>query len=831
MLEAANLTGLDSTDWTWSIKFGDLDSDGRVDVFVTNGVGKNMNDSDAGREYKRLMDAGKTDEARDQLLRMPPLKEENLAFRNLGDLAFEKASHRWGANHLGVSQGASVVDLDRDGDLDLLVNNMNEPMSVYRNEINQGHQLLVRLRGTQSNRFGLDARIVVSAGGVEFVRYVTSARGFMSADDPVTHFGLGEQSRIDHITVQWPSGIQQRFTNFAADQLVTITEGEAGQFSNPETVATPPLFSDASSSVLSAPHREMAYDDFQDQPLLPNKLSQLGPGLAWGDVNGDGLQDCYIGAATGGLSQLVLQSSPGQFREGMTFSETRSFEDMGAVFVDMDADGDLDLYVVSGGYEREADSEYLQDRLYWNDGSGNFQRAAAGVVPEIRLSGSSVSAADFDRDGDLDLFVGTRLTPRQWPLPASSQLLENRDGRLVEVATELAPALQDLGLVTGSVWSDVDQDGWIDLLVSLEWGPIKLLKNQQGKLVDATQQAGLADQRGWWNSINSGDFDHDGDMDFVAMNFGLNTKYHADDQHPVVLFANDFDNNGTLDLVEAEYEGDVCYPIRGRSCSSHAMPFLKEKFPTYHEFALADVQEIYSDQSLEQSHRFAANQLQSVLLVNDGKGHFRITPLPRIVQISPGFGSVLQDFNGDGHLDLCIAQNFMQPQPETGQMDGGLSVLLLGDGQGGFDFQTPAESGISVPGQGMALTTVDLNQDAAPDLVMTVNDEPSRVWFNQADTSRQWVEIALQAEAGNPAAVGSLVWVQTGKTRQAHEITAGAGYLSQSAAKIYVAVDKNDPITEIQVRWPDGTTQLHPGEASSPRILIQKQNPGRTHSN
>ena len=823
--EAANLSGLDSTDWTWSIKFGDLDSDGLVDLFVTNGVGRNMNDSDAGKAYKALMVEGDSAAAEQQLLKMEPLKEKNLAFKNTGELAFENVAESWGVDHLGVSQGASLVDLDRDGDLDLLVNNMNEPLGIYRNAISTNNNLLIQLRGSESNRFGLDAKVTVGMNGVELVRYLTSSRGFMSADDPVLHFGLGDCPQVEHVTVDWPSGIRQRFEDVQANQLVTITEGTEGQVTPQAVAKIRPLFADATSRGLGVKHAEMEYDDFQHQPLLPNKLSQLGPGLAWGDVNKDGLEDCYFGAAAGSSGKLLMQTSAGQFGSPQKLADSRSFEDMGAVFLDVDRDEDLDLYVVSGGYERDAESEYLQDRLYLNDGNGAFTAAPSGAIPDLRVPGSSVSAADYDRDGDLDLFVGTRFQARQWPLPADSYLLQNNDGKLVDVSQEKAQSLKNLGLVTGSVWSDVDQDGWVDLLVTLEWGPVKLLKNQNGTLVDATEDSGLATQSGWWNSISSGDVDNDGDLDFVVMNFGLNTKYHADDEHPVTLFASDFDENGTLDLVEAEYEGDICYPIRGRSCSSHAMPFLKEKFPTYHEFALADVSQIYSDNSLDDSLRYAANQLQSALLINDGSGKFDLRLLPRMVQISPGFGTALRDFNGDGNLDLCIAQNFMNPQPETGQMDGGLGALLLGDGAGNFDQLSPTASGISVPGQGMALTVSDFNEDALPDLLMSVNDGPSRAWINQAPAQgKQPLVVRLNAGTGNTHGVGSRLKVITQQGVQTYEVTAGSGYLSQSSPQIFILNDPDNPIVRLQISWPDGTQQDYPfDEDMKSPIVIEKQ--------
>ena len=823
--EAANLAGLHSTDWTWSIKFGDLDSDGLVDLFVTNGVGRNMNDSDDAVAYKNLMASGNKQAAQSQLLRMPPLKEENLAFKNRGDLAFQNKAKAWGIDHLGVSQGASLVDMDRDGDLDLLVSNMNEPIGIYRNDIVAGNNLIVKLKGTKSNRFGLDAKVTVAIGDLTLVRYLTSSRGFMSADDPVLHFGLGNQSKLDYIIVDWPSGIRQKFEGIEANQLVTITEGAEGQVQPTTPPTIRPLFSELKESGLSVNHIERAYDDFQHQPLLPNKLSQLGPCIAWGDVDGDGREDCFLGGALGSRSRLLLQTRNGQFLAATDFPESRNYEDMGAIFLDVDKDDDLDLYVASGGYEHEPTSQYLQDRLYLNDGKGGFQPAATDQISDLRVPSSSVSAADFDRDGDLDLFVGTRFQSRQWPLAASSRLLRNDSGHLVDVSKQVAQPLQDIGLATGSVWSDIDHDGWIDLLVTLEWGPVKILKNKQGVLIDATEDSGLANHLGWWNSITGGDIDNDGDIDFVAMNYGLNTKYHGDKQHPVVLFASDFDQNGSLDLVEAEYEGDVFYPVRGRSCSSQAMPFLKEKFPTYHEFALADVIKIYSNDSLNESLKFTANELQSVLLVNDGTGRFNVQPLPRWVQISPGFGTVLQDFNGDGNLDLCIAQNFMQPQPETGQMDGGLGLVLLGDGKGAFQSLSPEQSGISVPGQGMALTVSDLNNDASPDLLMTVNDGESQAWINQSTLKPNFQRFILQVQAGpgNPQAIGSRITVVRKQGPQSYEIAAGSGYLSQSTAQLFLVNDPFNPITSVNVNWPDGTIEEYPWpKVPTTRWLVKK---------
>ncbi len=823
--EAANLTGLDSTDWSWAIKFADFDNDSRVDLFVTNGVGRNMNDSDMGGQFRKLLEAGKTQAAEDQILDMPPLEEANLAFRNLGDLEFENVSAKWGVDFVGVSQGASVADIDRDGDLDLLVNNMNAPLGVYRNDIPDGNRVLIQLVGTTSNRDGIDARVTIDAGGQSQVRQLTLARGYMSGDEPLVHFGLGDAAMIERIVVEWPSGICQQFNMIAANQFLTITEGTKGQV-EPHRESTPQPWMEevaADSSGLDFRHSEIVLDDFEYQPLLPNKLSQLGPGMAWGDVNGDRRVDCYVGNAAGVFPGLFLQNDSGTFDAvDASFAESK-YEDMGAVFFDVDADDDLDLYVASGGYGKEADSEYLADRLYLNDGAGKFHRAPDDGMPNIKASTSCVAAADYDRDGDLDLFVGTRLVSRRWPLAVSSYLLENRDGLLVDVTAERAIPLRDVGLVTGGVWTDVDDDGWVDLVVSLEWGPLLCLHNHEGKLVDPGEASGLAPYRGWWNSVAAGDLDNDGDIDLVACNTGLNTKYHASPDQPVQLYARDFDENGTLDLVETEWEGERCFPVRGKSCSSSAMPFLNEKFSTYHEFALADVTEIYSESALEAASHFSVTHLESMVFLNDGSGQFTPRALPRVAQISPGFGVVIEDLNGDGNADICLAQNFLHPQPETGQMDGGLGLVLAGDGTGSFRALGPVESGVCVEGQGMSLAAADIDGDRAPDLIMAINDEPLRVWRNRCATDRRRISIELAGLRGNQSGIGSRVALATRSGgRRDYEVRAGSGYLTQGPAMILATSDPNDPVNRIDVRWPDGSSQSREVTPDEQTITIER---------
>lgn len=823
--EAANLAGLDSTDWSWSIKFADFDSDSLVDVFVSNGVGRNMNDSDVGKQSEALIAQGKLKEAGELWNLTPPLLEENLAFRNKGDLSFENVSVTWGVNHLGVSQPATIADIDRDGDLDMIVGNMNERLSVYRNEVSTGNNLLVKLTGSSSNRNGIDARITIRTGDISQVRYITLARGYMSSDEPIAHFGLGSATQVDELTVQWPGGICQRFEHVEANNLVTITEGSVGKCDPPTAPKFQPWFTELEpkTSGLDFQHTELPIDDFSYQPLLPNKLSQLGPGIAWGDVNGDERPDCFVGNGSSMPAQLFIADANGTYHSQPRWFDEAKYEDMGAVFLDVDSDTDLDLYVASGGYEQPEGSDFLVDRIYLNDGKGNFTHAPAGTFPDIRQSSSCVSASDYDRDGDLDLFVGTRCALRKWPLATSSYLLENQNGKFVDVTDQRATGLLDIGLVTGNAWTDIDGDGWFDLVVSLEWGPVRCFRNDQGQFIDITDQSGLNPYRGWWNSVVSGDLDNDGDMDLVAMNAGLNTKYHCSPEKPAIVYVGDFDENGTLDIVETEWEGETCFPIRGKSCSSRAMPFLNEKFSTYHEFALADVAEIYTKETLDNSTQFSVSHLESMIFLNDGKGRFEAKPLPRIAQISPGFGVVIEDFNGDGNQDICVAQNFMNPQPETGQMDGGMGLLLAGNGLGDFQPLGPLESGICVSGQGMALTVADIDNDRAPDLVMAVNAEPLRSWTNSSIAGIRRTTIDLVGGPGNPTAVGSRVVVSLASGKQrTMEVKSGSGYLSQSVATLFVSESESDPVASVSVTWPDGTTQIESIAVDQFKIVIRQ---------
>ncbi len=721
-IEIAFFAGLDSTDWTWAGIFGDLDNDGLEDSFFTNGIERNVQDSDLNLKLAAAKESGASkEELREMFLQSPRFKERNLAFKNTGELKFINVSADWGLDDLSVSHGAIMADLDRDGDLDIIVNNMNDPLGVFRNNGN-AEGILISLMGKESNFFGLGARVTVELeDGQILSRILTSSRGYQSGCEPVLHFGLGESKVIKALTVQWPSGQTQRFNSLQSQHHYRITEG-TNHLLQPLADTSSQLFSkDPTQLGIDFKHEENLFDDFIEQPLLPNRLSRCGPAFSVGDVNGDLRPDFFLGGAAGFPSQLYLQKNDGSFlaaRSALPPSET-AYEDVASTLFDFDQDGDLDLYLVSGGASQPAGHPHYQDRLYQNDGEGNFTPTPEGSLPPLRSSGGCVSACDIDLDGDLDLFIGARHLPARYPTAAESALLINDGGRFVQIDSPLTQA----GMVTGATWADLDGDQRPDLIVSNEWGPVRTFQNTSEGFIETTLKAGLSELTGWWTCITAADLDLDGDLDLIAGNFGLNTKYRVGSNHPATLFASDFGNQGSLQLVEAKLKDDILLPVRGRSCSTMAMPHLKMRAPSYKDFAQKTLPELYTASALEKAQRLEATTLASMVFINDGSGVFRAQTLPSLSQLSPVMSMAVGDFNKDGMPDLALGQNFYDAQRETGRMNAGLGLILLGQGQGSFKELWPLESGFYERKNNRSLKAVDSNSDGKIDLISINNDQ------------------------------------------------------------------------------------------------------------
>ncbi len=796
--EAAFLTGLASSDWTWSPKFADLDNDGWEDLFITNGMSRDFMNSDLAAKIPSRWRS-------DEWASTPVLRQKNLAFRNLGDLKFKKQDEVWGLDQLAASYGAAYGDLDRDGDLDLVVMNFDDPVSILRNDINAGNRLVLSLRPPEGNRYGIGAEVLVETESGIQSKQLQLARGFMSTNEPILHFGLGQEEVVKKVTVYWPRPMMRGYhasvttlENVKANQHLTL-EPETHKAQLMDDLSGEVAFKRVQFPKMPAPHREKPFDDYARQPLLPMKHSQLGPGIAVGDANGDGVDDFYVGGAAGQPGQLVIMTNPMQVIT-KPFEIHRDREDMGALLFDADGDGDGDLYVVSGGVECEPGAEVLGDRLYLNDGKGDFADVSEHL-PNKRYSGSGVCAADFDRDGDLDLFVGSRILPGRYPKSSPSQLLVNEKGRFTDKGETLA-----LGMVTSGLWTDVNADGWLDLLVSQDWGPVKCFLNDHGTLQDATETSGLAAHPGWWNGLASRDLDGDGDIDFVATNLGLNTKYKASPDHPLYLYYGDMDGSGSERLIEAGYEADILYPKRGRSCSSRAMPVLAEKFKSYHQFASATLSEIYGD-TLEKAVQKTAITLESGAFINNGQARFTFIPFPRIAQISQGFGIDVTEVNGDRFPDVYLVHNNFHPQPETGRFDSGQSQLLLGNGDGTFRPAKPFRESIVVPGDSKAVARMDWNRDRNPDWLISQNDGSLLAY----ETTPRQVPHNLSVRLRGKNAVGARLMWKTGEDCvQVAEIQAGGGYLSQSSKSVVFGFPElPSSMDELTIRWADGRTSKH----------------------
>ena len=709
--EIAYLAGVHATDWSWSPLFADLDNDGRKDLFITNGIYRRPNDLDyinyVGNEaVQASLAKGITSENLGIIEQMPRVPLANYAYRNEGDLTFTNVAREWGLAQPGFSNGAVYVDLDDDGALDLVVSNVQAPASVYRNrarERRENHFLQLRLRGAGANTAGIGARVVVRHDGATQMLEQMPTRGFQSSVDPRLHFGLGSSTRVDSLIVVWPDRRFQILTDIPADTAIVLAQDDAdGGWSYRPGHAVRPLFTDESARLGAAiQHHENTFFDYNREPLMPHLLSSEGPALATGDVNGDGLDDLYVGGAKWQAGRLLVQRRDGTFRSASerTFALDSLYEDVDAAFFDADGDGDLDLYVVSAGNEFAGVDEPLRDRLYINDGRGAFRRDTT-ALPDFRENGSCVVPGDFDGDGDVDLFVGSRVVSRSYGLIPKSHLLRNEGGgRFSDVTLDLAPTLSEAGMVSSAVWMDDDGDGRLDLVVVGEWMPVRVFRQESGRFVDRTAESGLSESSGWWNSVAAADLNGDGREDLVLGNLGLDSYIRATPEEPARLYVHDFFENGTIEQILTVYRGGVSYPLAGRDDIARLMPPLRSRYVTYASFGASRIEDILPAPELAAATVLEAKRFASSVAIARGNGTFDLQPLPVEAQFAPVYASLADDFDGDGRIDLLLAGNFHGVTPLLGRYDASYGVLLRGTGDGRFEAVNMAESGLAIEGQ------------------------------------------------------------------------------------------------------------------------------------
>lgn len=715
--DIAELAGVSSTDWSWGPLFFDMDNDGDKDLFISNGIKRDFRNVDylhyrerAEQTYlekvKNVSSALKTlaqqQHDADLIQRMPPRKKNNYFYENNGNLTFSKRNQEWGVEKIDASNGAAYADFDNDGDLDLVTNNMDDPASIYRNnsrEMGLGHFIKIELKGPENNPNGIGSRISLRKGNQTQIVEQYVSRGFQSSVDHILHFGLGNHEENIIIEILWPDGSKQQIQTTTFNQTLTVDHAESNKTDAPE-IARPGLFRDITTERnLIHYARENEFDDFQRESLLPHKMSQEGPALAVGDINQDGLDDLFVGGAKGFAGILFQQKSDGTFQSlaSAAFQNSKTCEDVDARFFDADGDEDLDLYVVSGSNEDAPGSEFYKDRIYLNE-NGRFLLAKNAFDQEIRASGSVIRPYDFDGDGDLDLFVGGRQAPGQYPHAGHSFFLRNDSEKDDIRFSYLKPeAMNMLGMVTDASWADINGDQQAELIVLGEWMPILIFEVDTDGQMKALE-SNIQDLSGWWFSLEMADMDQDGDMDMIAGNLGLNSKYKASADEPFQIYADDFDQTGTLDIVLGYHQDGKRYPLRGRECSSNQMPFLKQKFPNYHSFASASIEEVYGEENLEKALQFSATTFANTYFENTGSGQFKITPLPPMAQSTSIREILTLDVNEDGKQDVLLFGNMYGFEVETPRQDAGYGLFLANTGEGGLRTVMPHKSGLFVKG-------------------------------------------------------------------------------------------------------------------------------------
>jgi hypothetical protein len=802
--EIAFYAGMAETDWSWTPMIADFDNDGNRDMIITNGFPKDVTDHD----FTTFRDQAFQVASKEHILKqIPEVKLHNYAYRNNGDLTFSDVSAQWGMGVPSFSNGAVYADLDNDGDLDVIINNINDEATIYKNKERDqnkegSHYLQLQLNGDSLNLNGYGAWIELFYDkNKKQVWENTPYRGYLSTLSTHPHFGLRSIATIDSLVIKWPGQKMQVLRNVKSDQLlkVSIKDADRTYDRSQPGIAVDALFADVSAAVnMHYVHNERDFIDFNIQKLIPHKFSEYGPALSVGDVDGNGLDDIVSGGATFNSAQLFLQQKDGKFVQRSLLAgntQNKLAEDMGLLLFDAEGDGDLDLYVSSGGFENQAGAASYQDRLYVNDGKGNYHYDSL-ALPVNLSSKLCVRAVDYDKDGDLDLFVSGRVEPWGYPKPVSSFIFRNdsEKGKIkfTDVSARVGKDLINIGLVCDALFTDFDNDGWPDLILAGEWMPVTFLKNEKGIFKNVTAASGVNTTVGLWNTIAGGDFDNDGDIDYIVGNQGLNSFYKASEKYPVSIYAKDFDNNGSYDAFPFLYlpasQQDTTrklFPAQTRDDIVKQMISMRIKFQNYKTFAVAGPEQMFSPEQMKDAIVLHANDLRSVYLRNDGSGKFSMQPLPMQAQLSVLNGMVVEDLDGDGNLDVLINGNDYGTDVTIGRYDALNGLLLKGDGKGGFKPLSILQSGIFIPGNGKAMVRFS---NSAGDLLLAASENRGPLKIFVGKKIHKTIPVAQDETVAT-------IKLKNGTTRK-QELYYGASFMSQSGRSLVL----NPSIAEVSIQ-------------------------------